>query len=39
MEINFPSEELTTDDYGNVQLFGFKEYYKIYFNDLLKKVR
>lgn len=39
MSINFPTEELKSEDYGPIQLFGFKEYYKNYFIDLIYKVR
>ena len=39
MENNFPLEELKAEDYGPIQLFGFKEFYKNYFTDLLYKVR
>ena len=38
-DINFPVEELKHEDYGPVQLFGFKEYYKIYLSELIYKVR
>lgn len=38
-DINFPVEELKPEDYGPVQLFGFKEYYKIYLSELIYKVR
>lgn len=38
MDINFPSNELKPEDYGPVQLFGFKDYYKNYFTELLYKV-
>ena len=39
MEFSLPSDELKPEDYEPVQLFGFKEFYKNYFTDLLYKVR
>lgn len=39
MEFSLPSDDLKPEDYEPVQLFGFKEFYKNYFTDLLYKVR
>ena len=39
MENNFPLEELKAEDYGPIQLFGFKDYYKNSFSELLENVR
>jgi len=39
MEFNLPSDELKPEDYESVPLFGFKDFYKNYFTDLLYKVR
>ena len=38
MDIKFPTNELKPEDYGQVQLFGFKEYYKNYFPEVIYKV-
>lgn len=38
MDIKFPMTELKAEDYGQVQLFGFKDYYKHYFTELIAKV-
>lgn len=38
MSVNFPTNELTSEDYGPIQLFEFKEYYKYYLLKLINKV-
>ena len=38
MDIKFPLAELKPEDFGQVQLFGFKDYYKHYFTELIAKV-
>jgi hypothetical protein len=38
MDIKFPLAELKPEDFGQVQLLGFKDYYKNYFTELLYKV-
>ena len=39
MEYKLPFNELNTKEYGQVQLTGFKDYYKNYFKNLIKTVR
>ena len=38
MDYQLPSNELSPDDYGPIQLTGFKEYYKNFFKDLIENV-
>ena len=38
MENELPSKELKPEDYGPIQLTGFKDYYKNFFKDLVKNV-
>ena len=38
MDYQLPSKELNPDDYGPIQLKGFKEYYKNFFKDLIENV-
>ena len=38
MENKLPSYELSSEDYGPIQLTGFKDYYKNFFKDLVKSV-
>ena len=38
MDIKFPLAELKPEDFGQVQLLGFKDYYKNYFTELISKV-
>jgi hypothetical protein len=39
MDFKLPLKELKPDDYGPIQLIGFKDYYKSFFKELIKKVR
>jgi hypothetical protein len=39
MDTKLPSLELKQEDYGPIQLTGFKDYYKNYFKNLIKTVR
>lgn len=39
MDNDFPMEELKSEDYGQIQLLGFKDYYKNSFSELLESVR
>ena len=38
MEYKLPFYELSPEDYGPIQLTGFKDYYKNFFKDLVKNV-
>ena len=39
VDVGFPIQELKPQDYGPIQLFGFKDYYKNYLTELIYKVR
>jgi hypothetical protein len=38
MDYKLPSKELKPEDYGPIQLTGFKDYYKNFFKDLVENV-
>ena len=38
MDTKLPSLELKQEDYGPIQLTGFKDYYKNFFKDLVENV-
>ena len=38
MDFHFPTKVLKAEEYVPVQILAFKDYYKIYFNDIIDQV-